>query len=131
MAEDSVFTKIIKGELPGHKVYEDDKTIVIVPLHPIAKAHVLAIPKVQVDQFFELPDDDYHALMATVKKTAAHMNAVMQTKRIGLQVVGVDVPHVHIHIIAFDDVAEYREIPDESQEPDHEKLAAMAKRLAF
>lgn len=65
--EDSVFTKIIKGQLPSHKVYEDDKTIVIVPLHPIAKGHLLVIPKLQVDQFYELPDDDYAALWLTVK----------------------------------------------------------------
>lgn len=129
--EDSVFTKIIKGEIPSHKVYEDEKTIVIVPLHPIAKAHVLAIPKLQVDEFFDLPTDDYQALMATVQKVAKHMKDVMQTKRVGLQVVGLDVPHVHIHIVAFDNLDEYHQIPDQSAEPDHPALAAMAKKLAM
>lgn len=129
--EDSVFTKIIKGELPASKVYEDDKTIVIVPLHPIAKGHLLVIPKVQVDQFMDLNDDDYQAVMATVKKVAQHMKQVLGTKRIGLQVVGLDVPHVHVHVIAFDTVAEYREVADESAPPDFDKIKALADKLAI
>lgn len=127
----SVFTKIIRGELPCHKVYEDDKTIAIVPLHPIAKGHVLVIPKLQVDQFFDLPPEVYQALMATVQKVAKHMEDVLQTRRVGLQIVGLDVPHTHVHVIAFDTLPEFHQIPDESVEPDHEALAAMAKKLAF
>jgi histidine triad (HIT) family protein len=128
---DSVFTKIIKGEIPAHKVYEDDKTIAIVPLHTIAKGHVLVIPKVQVDQFIDLKDDDYQALMATVKKVGRRMREVLNPKRIGLQVIGTDVPHVHVHVIAFDTSSEYYERSDESKEPDQTKLAEMAQKLAF
>ncbi len=128
---DSIFTKIIKGELPSSKVYEDQKTIVIVPLHPIAKGHVLAIPKTQVDHFMDLPDQDYQALMATVKKTAHRMKQVLQTERIGLKVVGLDVPHAHIHIIAFDTLDEYNQSPDESAPPEFEKMAQLAKQLEF
>lgn len=129
--EDSIFTKIIRGEIPCHKVYEDETTIAFLPLHMVGKGHVLVVPKLQVDQFFELPDSNYHALMTSVKKVAKHMRDVLQTKRIGIQVVGLDVPHVHYHVIAFDTIEEFREIVDESQEPDHTTLAAMAKRLAF
>lgn len=129
--EDSVFTKIIKGELPASKIYEDEKTIVIVPLHPIAKGHLLVIPKVQVDQFIDLEDEDYQALMNTVKKIGQHMKKVLGTKRIGLQVVGLDVPHVHVHVIAFNTVGEYREIADESAPPDFEKIKALADKLAI
>ncbi len=129
--EDSVFTKIIQGELPSHKVYEDDATIAIVPLHPIAKGHVLVIPKIQVDEFFDLPDADYRALMAAVKKVAKRMKTVLGTTRVGLQIVGIDVPHVHVHVIAFDTLAEFHEIPDETKEPDQTKLANMARKLAF
>lgn len=129
--EDSVFTKIIKGELPSNKIYEDDKTIVIVPLHPIAKGHLLVIPKVQIDHFMDLPDEDYQAVMVTVKKIAKHMKAVLQTKRIGLQVVGLDVPHVHVHVIAFDTIEEFREAPDESSAPDFDKIKALADKLAI
>jgi len=129
--QETIFTKIIKGELPSHKVYEDDKTIVIVPLHPIAKAHLLAIPKVQVDQFVDLSDEDYQALMATVKKLAAHMKQIMQTKRVGLQIVGLDVPHVHVHIIAFDTLEEFHQLADESLPPEFEKMAELAQKLAL
>lgn len=129
--QDTIFTKIIKGELPSHKVYEDDKTIAIIPLHPIAQAHVLVIPKAQVDHFIDLEDEDYQAVMATVKKVGQRINDVIQPKRVGLQVVGLDVPHVHVHVIGFDTLSEYREKPDESQEPNHEKNAALAKSLAF
>jgi len=119
--EDSVFTKIIRGELPSYKLYEDAKTIVIIPLHPVAKAHVLAIPKLQVSSFYELPDEEYQALMATVKKTAAHIKNIIPAKRVGIQAVGLDVPHAHIHVIAFDTIQEFHEEPDESAPADTKK----------
>lgn len=129
MDQESVFTKIIKGEIPSHKVYEDDATIALLPLHPIAKGHVLVVPKTQVDQFFDLDDGDYQALMKTVKNVAAHMKQVLQTKRVGLQVVGLDVPHAHIHVIAFDTLDEFRQKEDTTKEPDHTKLAELAAKL--
>lgn len=127
--EDSIFTKIIKGELPSYKIYEDEKTIVIVPLHPIAKAHVLAIPKVQVDNFYDLDDADYQALMMTVKKIAQYMAGKVPAKRVGTQIVGLDVPHVHVHIIAFDTNEEFHYIADESVEPDTPKREALFNLL--
>lgn len=131
MAEESIFTKIIKGEIPSHKVYEDDKTIAIIPLNPIAVGHVLVIPKTQVDQFYDLEDEDYIAVMATVKKVAKRLKQVYQTKRVGLQVVGLDVPHAHIHVIAFDTLEQFREVEDMSVEPDHDKLEQIAEKLRF
>ena len=128
---DSVFTKIINKQLPCHKVYEDDYTIAIIPLYPIALGHVLVIPKIQVDQFFELDDKYYQALMSTVKKVAKRMKEVIKTDRIGLQVVGLDVPHCHVHVVAFNTIEEYKQAPDETVPVDHQKLAEMASRLAF
>ena len=75
---DSVFTKIIKGEIPCHKVYEDEKTIAFLPLRIVAKGHVLVVPKKQVDHFDELPLDDYQALMASVHKVANRLKAVIK-----------------------------------------------------
>lgn len=129
--EDSVFTKIIKGLLPSHKVYEDDKTIVIVPLHPVAKGHLLVIPKLQVDQFYELPDDDYAALWLTVKKASQKLKQTLNTKRVGLKVIGLDVPHAHIHVIAFDELGEYNQTENSTTEPDQTALAAIAETLKF
>ncbi|MEI7521942.1 MAG: HIT domain-containing protein [Candidatus Saccharibacteria bacterium] len=129
--EDSVFTRIIRGELPSHKVYEDNKTMVIVPLHPIAKGHLLVIPKMQVDQFYELPEDDYAALWSTVKKTSQKLKQTLNTKRVGLKVIGLDIPHAHIHVIAFDELDEYNQTENSTTEPDHTALASIAETLKF
>lgn len=129
MTQESVFTKIIKGELPSHKVYEDEKTIAIIPLHPIAKGHVLVIPKLQVDQFINLPDEDYAAVMSTVKKVGARMKEILQPKRVGLQIVGLDVPHAHVHVIAFDTLEQFRELEDTSAPVDNDYLKSLAEQL--
>jgi histidine triad (HIT) family protein len=131
MQEDSIFTRIIKGEIPCHKVYEDDRTIAFMPLHPVAQGHVLVVPKLQIDQFYDLPAEDYRALWQTVQKVAQRMREILQPKRVGLKVVGEEVPHAHVHVIAFDTVEEYDQRPDVSAEPDHHALAAMAEKLTF
>jgi histidine triad (HIT) family protein len=131
MVEDSVFTKIIKNELPAHKVYEDELTIAFLPLYPIAVAHVLVVPKLQVDSFYDLPDKDYQALMNSVKKVAKRMREVVEAKRVGLRVEGLDVPHAHVHVLAFNNAAEFNEVSDPSTPVDHNKLAQMADKLAF
>lgn len=129
--QDSIFTKIIKGEIPSNKIYEDDKTMAFLDIHPIQPGHVLVVSKKQVDEFQELPDDDYLALWATVKKVSQRLKSVLGRKRIGLHVIGLDVPHAHIHVFPFDTLAEYRTIADLQAEPDHAALAEMAKKLAF
>lgn len=128
---DSVFTKIIKNEIPADRVYEDDKTIAIIPLYPIAKAHVLVIPKTQVVDFMDLSDEDYRALMDTVKKIAKHLRSVVGAKRVGLHIEGLEVPHAHVHVLAFDTPEEFRQIADTSKAPDLEKNASLAKKLAL
>ena len=127
----SVFTRIIDGEIPCHKVYEDELTIAIIPLYPIAVGHVLVISKTQVDEFFELNERDYLALMQTVKKVAKRMKEILGTKRVGLQVIGVDVAHVHIHVVAFNNIDEYKENRDETVPVDELELARLASLLAF
>lgn len=129
MAEKSIFTKIIEGKIHSHKIYEDDKTIAFLPLNPIAKGHVLVVPKIQVDQFFDLPTEDHRALWGVVQKISKHMKSVLGTKRVGLQVVGLDVPHAHVHVIAFDTLEEFRQVEDMSKPPNHTKLAKIAEKL--
>jgi histidine triad (HIT) family protein len=128
---DSVFTKIIKGEIPSYKIYEDDKTFAFLDIHPKQPGHVLAIPKKQIEFIWELPDEDYSALMATVKKVGNRIKDVLNPKWVGLQVEGVAVPHAHVHIFPFNSIEEYRAIPDHLAGPDHAKLAEMAQKLAF
>jgi histidine triad (HIT) family protein len=129
--QDSIFTKIIKGEIPSHKIYEDDKTFAFLDIHPVQPGHTLVIPKKQIEFVWDLDQEDYAAVMETTKKVAQRLRAVLDKPYIGEQVVGVDVPHAHVHLIPFSTGSEFRNLPDMSAEPDHAALAEMAKKLAF
>lgn len=128
---DSIFTKIIKGEIPCHKVYEDDKTLAFLDIHPIQPGHVMVIPKAQVDHLWDLEEQDYQAVMATVKKVANRQREVLKPIRVGVHVVGLDVPHAHVHVFPFNTMAEYRNAPDMTADPDNVALAEMAEKLRF
>jgi histidine triad (HIT) family protein len=128
----SIFTKIIRGEIPCHKVYEDDKTLAFLDIHPVQPGMVLVVSKNPAETAWNLPDDDYQALWQAVKKVAVRMKQVFPEKqRIGVQVEGLDVPHTHVKLIPINTGEEFRAKPDFSSEPDHIALAEMAKRLAF
>jgi histidine triad (HIT) family protein len=130
--EDSIFTKIIKGEIPCHKVYEDDKTIAIMDIHPVQPGMVLVISKIQVEDFMDLPDEDYAALWRTVQRVALRIKEVFPEKRrVAVQVEGLDVPHVHVKLLPIDSGEHFRAKPDFDNEPDHPALAAMAEKLRF
>ena len=97
----SVFTKIINGEIPCYKIYEDGKTLAFLDINPETPGHTLVIPKVEVDKIYELEDADYEALMKTVKKISKHMEQVLGARTIW-KVIGSDVPHAHVHLLPFD-----------------------------
>jgi histidine triad (HIT) family protein len=128
---DSIFTKIIKGEIPCHKVYEDDLTLAFLDIHPVQPGHVLVVPKKQIEFVWDLPDEDYAAVMAAVKKAALRLREVLSVRYVGERIVGVDVPHAHVQLIPFNTVAEFKAAQDMDAEPDHAALAEMAARLAF
>ena len=98
----SVFTQIIKGEIPCYKIYEDDKTMAFLDINPETKGHVLVVPKLEVDKIYDLPDEDFHALMSAVKKLSSHMEKVLGA-RILWKVIGTDVPHAHVHLLPYDE----------------------------
>lgn len=129
--QDSIFTRIIKGEIPCHAVYEDEKTLAFLDIHPVQPGHVLVIPKKQVEFVWDLDHVDYHALMETVQKVGLRLREVLDKPYIGQQIIGVDVPHAHVHLIPFATVEEYRNRPDMNADPDHAALSEMAKKLAF
>jgi histidine triad (HIT) family protein len=130
--QDSIFTKIIKGEIPSHKVYEDEKTYAFLDIHPVQEGMVLVVPKVQVAQFMDLEDEDYIALWHTVKKVAQRLHEVYPTKRrIGVQVEGLDVDHVHVKLFPIDTGHEFRAVVDPDADPDHAALAEVARKLVF
>lgn len=127
--EDSIFTRIIRGDIPSHKIYEDDATFAFLDIHPVQPGHVLVIPKRQVEFVWDLEPSDYQSLMATVQKVAQRLRDILGVPYVGEQVIGVDVPHAHVHLIPFSVVSEFRTQPDMNAEPDHTALADMAARL--
>ncbi len=130
--QDSLFTKIINGEIPCHKVYEDEKTFAFMDIHPIQPGHVLVVTKTQIPNFYELTDDDYQALMTTVKKVAERLKREFpDKKRIAAIIEGLDVDHVHVKLFPINTGEELRTLPDEDAKTDHGALAELAQKLAF
>lgn len=129
--EDSIFTKIIKGEIPSHKVYEDDSVLAFLDIHPITPGHTLVIPKKQVEFVWDLSPADYEALMTAVQKIARHLRETLGVPYVGEQIIGVDVPHAHVHLVPFTKPEEYHQHPDQTADPDHDELARLASRLYF
>ncbi len=97
----SVFTKIINGEIPCYKIYEDEKTMAFLDINPETPGHTLVVPKKEVDKIYELEDEDFNALMATVKKLSINMEKVLGARTLW-KVIGTDVPHAHVHLLPFD-----------------------------
>jgi histidine triad (HIT) family protein len=129
--EDSVFTKIIKGELPSQKVYEDDKTIAFLTIEPLNPGHSLVVPKKQVEFLWDLDDETYNAVMATCKKVANRIKEVLKPSYVGTMVVGVDVPHAHVHVVPFEKAKELHVNPGDLAKTSNEELSAIANRLFF
>ncbi len=97
----SVFTKIVNGEIPAHKVAESDKFLAFLDINPLAEGHTLVIPKQEIDYLFDLEDDLLAEMMVFAKKVARALDQAIECKRVGVLVVGTEVPHAHIHLIPF------------------------------
>jgi histidine triad (HIT) family protein len=132
MTQKTVFAMIVDGEIPCHKIYEDDRTLAFLDINPVAPGHTLVIPKTATEFLWELGDDDYLAVAATVKKVAKRLQAVLSKAYVGEMVVGTDVPHAHVHVVAFDHSSEIKHvIVRQEGRADDAELAAMAAQLAF
>lgn len=132
MQEPSIFTKIVRGEIPYHKVYEDEHTLAFLDIYAVVDGHTLVIPKKEVEFIWDLDDSTYQAVMATSKAVGRRIREVIGTKYVGIKVVGTDIPHTHVHLVPFDSPGTYDKAGMENtDEPDHEKLAAIAAKLAF
>lgn len=113
----TIFTKIIQGEIPCYKIYEDDHTFAFLDINPEAPGHTLVVPKVEVDKLYDLDDTYYNAVMATVKKLAKHYENVLG-QRIQLKVIGIDVPHAHVHVLPIIEHPEDSAAPTKPSEAD-------------
>lgn len=100
----SIFTRIVSGEIPCYRVAEDDRFLAFLDISPLAKGHTLVIPKVEVDYLFAMEDELYRELFLFAKKTALAVERVVPCQRIGIAVLGLEVPHAHIHLVPINTV---------------------------
>lgn len=100
----SIFTKIINGEIPSYKVAEDEKYYAFLDIYPIAKGHTLVIPKIEVDYIFDIEDQLYQGLFLFAKQVAKAIDKVVECERMGITVLGLEVPHAHIHVVPINTV---------------------------
>ena len=100
----SIFTKIIQGEIPCYKVAEDEKFLAFLDINPLAKGHTLVIPKKEVDYIFDVEDELYKDLFVFAKKVAKGIKKVIDCKKVGVVVIGLEVPHAHIHLIPINNI---------------------------
>ncbi|MCW5906751.1 MAG: HIT domain-containing protein [Chitinophagales bacterium] len=100
----SLFTRIVNGEIPCYKVAEDENYLAFLDIFPLAKGHTLVIPKKEVDYIFDLDNETYIGLMRFAKKVAKAIDKAVPSKRVGVAVVGLEVPHAHVHLVPLQSV---------------------------
>ncbi len=104
----SIFSKIIAGEIPCYRIAEDENYLAFLDVNPNAKGHTLCIPKQEINKLFEIEDQAYLGLMAFAKKVAVALEKTVPCKRIGMAVIGLEVPHAHVHLIPLNEMDEMR-----------------------
>jgi len=102
----SIFSRIIGGEIPCHKVAESDKFLAFLDINPLAKGHTLVVPKIEIDYIFDLDDDILAELMVFAKKVGGAIERVIPCERIGITVIGLEVPHAHVHLIPINHIGD-------------------------
>ena len=104
----SIFTKIVNGEIPCYKVAEDEQFLAFLDVNPNAVGHTLCIPKQEIDKLFDMDEELYLGLMRFSKKVAAALEKTVPCERIGMAVIGLEVPHAHVHLIPINEMNEMR-----------------------
>lgn len=102
----SIFTRIIQGEIPCYKLAENDRFISFLDITPVSKGHALVVPKLEVDHLFDLTGDDLSGILPFAKEVARKIKAVVPCTRIGISVIGLEVPHAHIHLLPIDSLGD-------------------------
>ncbi|MCB0772106.1 MAG: HIT family protein [Flavobacteriales bacterium] len=124
----SIFTRIIRGEIPCHRVGEDDRFLAFLDINPVRKGHTLVIPKVEVDRFFDLPADVLSGILPFAQGVARRIEAVVPCDRIGMSVVGLEVPHAHMHLIPIDSLNDM-DFTRPKVKMSNEEMAALAEQI--
>lgn len=124
----SIFTRIVQGGIPCHKVAEDDRFLAFLDINPLREGHTLVVPKVEVDKFFELPTDVLSGIMPFAQMVAKKIQAVVTCDRVGVCVIGLEVPHAHVHLIPIDRMSDM-DFSRPKLKFSQQELAAMAERI--
>ena len=124
----SIFSKIISGELPAYKVAEDEQHLAFLDINPNAKGHTLCIPKKETNKLFDLSQEEYTALMHFSRKVALGLEKAVPCQRIGMTVIGLEVPHVHVHLIPLQSMADATF--GKKEHFSSEEMQALAKNIA-
>ncbi len=124
----SIFSRIIQGEIPCHKVGEDDRYLAFLDINPVRRGHSLVIPKLEVDKFFDLPSEVLAGIMPFAQGVAKRIAAVVPCNRIGVSVVGLEVPHAHVHLIPIDSIFDM-DFSKPKVGMTQEELAALAEQI--
>lgn len=123
----TIFSKIIKGEVPCHKIYEDEKYFAFLDINPIQQGHTLVIPKEEIDDVFDLDDDTYTGLMNVVKKISFAVKKASGSVRVGLMVMGLEVPHAHVHLIPINNMGDMK--LSNAKKASNEELKEIAEKI--
>jgi histidine triad (HIT) family protein len=124
----SIFTKIIKGEIPSHKIAEDERYFAFLDIRPLVKGHTLVIPKQEIDYLFDVDDELLSGMLPFAKQVARALEATVSCKRVGLMVIGTEVPHAHIHLLPFQQESEFN-ITRKPLDMSQEELTALAEAV--
>ncbi|MES2629189.1 MAG: HIT family protein [Bacteroidota bacterium] len=124
----SIFSKIVSGEIPCHKIAESEKFLAFLDVMPLVKGHVLVVPKTEIDYLFDIEDNDLGEIMVFAKQVAHKLKAAIECKRIGVAVIGLEVPHAHIHLVPMN-TANDLNFTREKLHLSGEELAEIADRI--
>ena len=124
----SIFSKIISGEIPAHKVAETADFLAFLDINPLVEGHVLVIPKKEVDYIFDIDDETYAGLMIFAKIVAEGVRKAIPCKKVGVSVIGLEVPHAHVHLIPMNAVSDMN-FSREKLNPSAEQLAETAQKI--
>lgn len=127
---ETIFTKIIKGEIPCYKIDENDQFIAFLDISPLAKGHTLVVPKKQIDYIFDIDDDTLSAMTIYAKKIAKAIEKTVKCERIGVAVVGLEVPHTHIHLVPINNISDLN-FENPRVELSKEEFKALAEQIAL
>lgn len=124
----TLFSRIVAGEIPAHKIAEDDRFLAFLDISPLREGHTLVIPKRETDWIFDLPDEELAALHVFAKRVAKAVRAAVDCRRVGVAVIGLEVPHAHIHLIPMQSVSDMN-FANPKLAFSKEELAATAARI--